>query len=283
MKPTFVIIGEQKSGTGWLRDRLRDHPRVYCHDKEVNFFNSKHNYALGLTWYSSLLNADRDVIAIGEKSPDYFWINRPSNEHFSNPLENIARDLPDARIVLSLRDPVDRTISAFNHYLYHRGRHIQPQLTRLHSLSELLFSERFGIAEKWGILQRGFYAQRLGITQRLFGSNLLTLIFEEDIVRNPLMGLRRVCEHLGVDFLPGTFRLADNPKERKPSYPELLVGHHAQFLRPLLRRLPLGPQYRVNGDEATRARLRSFYAEDVAATLRMLGRNADSWPSLTTE
>ncbi|MFZ2509231.1 MAG: sulfotransferase, partial [Steroidobacteraceae bacterium] len=259
MKPTFVIIGEQKAGTGWLRDRLREHPRVYCHDKEVNYFNDTRNYARGLAWYSKLLGTGSDAIAIGEKSPDYFWIDRPSDSHFPNPLENIARDLPQARIVLCLRDPVDRAISAFNHHLYHRGRRIDPRLTRAHSLGELLFSGQFGISEKWGILQRGFYAQRLGMARNLFGSGLLTLIFEEDIVRNPLAGLKRVCEHLGVEFLPGIFRLRDNPKERKPSYPEIVIGHHLQFLRPLLRSLRLGPPYRVSADKETRARLRSHY------------------------
>jgi len=278
MKATFIVIGEQKCGTGWLRDRLREHPQVYCHHGEVEFFNRRRNYARGLAWYSRLLGAGGDVIAHGEKSADYFWINRPSGDYFANPLENIARDLPESKIILCLRDPVDRAISAFHHHLYHRGRRIHPRLTRRHTLDDLLFSSRFRIAEEYGILQRGFYAERLRIAGELFGVNLLTLIFEEDIVRNPLSGLRRVCNHLGIEFMPEKFRLSDNAKESKPSYAEILVGHHAPIMRPLLRGLRFGPPYRLTASASLRARLRSMYADDTAAVMRMLHRPSGSWP-----
>ncbi len=282
MSATFIIIGEQKCGTGWLRDRLREHPQVHCHHEEVDFFNSKRNYARGLAWYSRLLASKDEVAARGEKSADYFWINRPSGDYFANPLENIARDLPEARIVLCLRNPVDRAVSAFNHHLYHRGRRIDPRLTRRHTLEELLFDSCFAIAEEYGILQRGFYAERLRIAGALFGSRLLTLLFEEDIVRDPLQGLRAVCNHLGVRFMPDRFRLSDNAKESKPSYPEILIGHHAQFLRPVLRRLRLGAAYRVSPDARARARLRSLYAEDTTTVMGMLHRPSAQWPPETT-
>ena len=258
MKPTFVIIGEQKCGTGWLRDRLREHPRVHCHATEVNFFNHRRNYSRGLSWYAKLLNGSRNVVAIGEKSPDYFWLNRPAPEYFANPLEILARDLPEVKIVLSLRDPVERAVSAFMHHLQHRGSRIHPRLARDVPIEELLFDAHYEIAERWGILQRGLYSDRLRLAQRLFGRRLLTLIFENDIVGDPARGMRLVCEHLGVSFEAGRFRLRDNSKERKPSYRELLAGYTVPVLRPALRRLPLGKPYRVHASPAARKRLAEF-------------------------
>jgi len=280
VRPTYLIIGEQKAGTGWLRDRLREHPQVYCHAREVNYFNYRRNYTRGPEWYGSVLAAGRHAAAIGEKSPDYFWLNRPSPEYHANPLANIARDLPDARIILSLRNPVDRAISAFNHHLYHRGGRVDPALTRTKPLESLLFDEQPGIARGLGLIERGHYAERLRLARSLFGERLLVLIFEEDIAGDPVQGLRRVCAHIGVTFEQGRFHPRDNRKEHKPSYAEIVAGFHVPVLRPLLRILPLGAPYRVSADPATRARLRTLYAADVASTLQILGRSESGWPAV---
>ena len=121
--PTFVIVGERKSGTTALCHWMA-HPDVYMHPREdMNYF-IEDEILVTTTWrdgpadpqrwerthsaaqYAALFAEADGQRAIGEKSADlFFW--RPAHER-------MARLLPDARFIVLLRDPVKR---AWSHYL----------------------------------------------------------------------------------------------------------------------------------------------------------------------
>ena len=95
-----------------IRPSGRSFPAVQ-HIKGVHYYDS--NYARGLRWYRShfplqaggrhLVRPGLSPAIAGEASPYYLF----------HPLaaERLARDFPDVRIIVSLRDPVDR---AYSHY-----------------------------------------------------------------------------------------------------------------------------------------------------------------------
>ncbi len=108
-RPSFVIIGAQKAGTTSLYDYLSRVPGIRpARRKEVHYFDE--NYKRGPAWYASqfplaLPGRRRDWIT-GEASPYYLlhpWA--PSR---------LAADLPDAKLVVMLRNPVDRAYSAWS-------------------------------------------------------------------------------------------------------------------------------------------------------------------------
>lgn len=109
--PTFLIIGTQKSATRWLRYNLGRHPDVFTPKvSEVSFFDV--NYDKGLDWYRSHFADAGDAKAVGESTPGYtMWTRRPRRC-----AKRIAADLPDARLLAILRNPVDRCYSAFIHH-----------------------------------------------------------------------------------------------------------------------------------------------------------------------
>lgn len=276
--PIFVIIGEQKCGTGWLRDRLREHPDAFCHPREINFFNARRQFSKGLDWYLAHFSEAAGRQAVGEKSPDYFWIGRKSPDYITNPLERLAATLPQARVVLCLRNPVDRAISAINHHLYHRGRRVDPWLARRADICDLVLDPSPGFEATYGVVERGFYLERTRLALDLFGDRLLILIFEEDVVSDPERGLQKLCQHLGLDHTRGRFQPRDNGKEHKPSFFDLAVGHVLPVLRPVLRRLPTGPEFRLRATSRLEDRLNELYANDIAGTLALLGRPGSAWP-----
>jgi sulfotransferase family protein len=114
--PTFVIIGAQRSGTTSLYQYLTEHPAIAAAaTKEVHFFDTR--YGRGLSWYRghfpTRASAERarrrtgfEPVA-GEASPYYLF----------HPLapERIARDLPFAKFIVMLRDPVSRAVSQYQH------------------------------------------------------------------------------------------------------------------------------------------------------------------------
>jgi hypothetical protein len=112
--PEFVIIGAAKAGTTSLYGWLTEHPFVApASQKEVHFFD--YNYYRGEDWYRGHfpLQAERSAFALkhgrpfltGEASPSYL-------SHYWAP-QRLAKRLPRARLIVMMRNPVDRAYSQF--------------------------------------------------------------------------------------------------------------------------------------------------------------------------
>ncbi|MDH2428938.1 sulfotransferase [Sphaerisporangium sp. TRM90804] len=123
--PDFLLIGAKRGGSTSLYYALLDHPRIIPlfpaagllpkanHTKGVHFFDS--NYTRGMRWYRSHLpsrvtrsRAARRAggsVVVGEGSPYYLHHPLAARRAYEN--------VPNARILLILRDPVERT---FSHY-----------------------------------------------------------------------------------------------------------------------------------------------------------------------
>lgn len=267
--PSFLIIGEQKCGTGWLRDRLLEHPDVFIAPKEVNFFSHKSNFERGITNYAKAFEHPTREVR-GEKSPEYFWQNSGREDYNQDIFGLINEALPEARILLSLRSPVERAISALLHHVRHRGRRIHPSLVNNKPASEFILSANYDLSHL-GILERGFYADRVAKAIDIFGDRLKILIFEDDIVANPEKGLEKICLHIGVGMYDG-FSFHSNAKSVKPSYLATWISYYAPVLRPLIRKLDFGSPFRLNTTEACRKALWDCYFEDVKQLEVILGK-----------
>ena len=103
--PQAVIAGTKKGGTTTLKYFLSYHPDVAMATKEMKFFNS--NYKKGLEWYRESMPYSTANMQTIEKTPGYFVGH-------SIP-DRIDTLLPDAKIVIIMRDPVKRAISDFVH------------------------------------------------------------------------------------------------------------------------------------------------------------------------
>jgi sulfotransferase family protein len=117
MRPDFLLIGAQRSGTTSLYRYLAEHPSVApaLVSKGVHYFTT--GYDRGPSWYRGHFPtvAYRDLhralrrtpLVTGEASPYYLF----------HPLapERVALELPDLRLIALLRDPVSRAYSQFQH------------------------------------------------------------------------------------------------------------------------------------------------------------------------
>jgi hypothetical protein len=113
--PDYLIIGECKCGTTSLYSYLVQHPDIldtygnphfpYLGTKELRFFDR--SWAEGLEWYKELFPTTEAHQITGEASPQYFFR--------ASALDRIRRVLPDAKLILLLRNPVDRLYSHYHH------------------------------------------------------------------------------------------------------------------------------------------------------------------------
>jgi hypothetical protein len=110
--PHFLVIGAQRAGTTSFYDALTQHPLILpALVKEVNFFAL--HYGRGPSWYRAhfpLARAAQHPRCItGESTPYYLFDPRAP--------DRVHSLLPDVRLLVLLRDPVDR---AWSHYLRER-------------------------------------------------------------------------------------------------------------------------------------------------------------------
>ena len=176
--PTFVGIGVPRGGTTWLHTLLAGHPDVYMptRRKEIRFFDR--HYEQGFGWYESFFCPPEErgrYRAIGEISPQYLYCTACP--------ERIARSLPQARLVVTLRHPVARAYSQYGFVVQRRNYRGS--------------FEDF-VAARPSALEKGFYSGHIRNYLQFFErSQLLPLVFEE-VFADPPAARQRVADFLGV-------------------------------------------------------------------------------------
>ena len=106
--PDFIIFGSAKCGTTALYSYLSQHSQMLLpHKKELDFFWQ--NYDRGMAWYLAHFPAitDREDFFTGEATPNYI--------RFPHVVNRIKTHCPESKLIVLLRNPVDRAISWHHH------------------------------------------------------------------------------------------------------------------------------------------------------------------------
>ena len=279
-QPDFIIAGVAKAGTTSLYNYLGEHPEVgLSSKKELNFFAyedpqihagwPKLGFA-ATTWerYVALFPDSSDSVAVGEASPIYFESEVAPRA--------ISERLPNVKIIISLRNPVERAYSA---YLMHVRFGHRP-LTD----AELVASdERFIVGS--------YYAEKLQRYFDLFRRDQLAVVLFDDLVARPQEVMRELYSFLGVadaDFVPDLSRRHNEgylPRSR-------LLGRLVSSHIVMDRITPAMPAWmrrfgqrlaRTKAVEAprmsdeVRLSLQHRFRDDVEATGKMIGRDLSYW------
>jgi hypothetical protein len=208
MLPDFLIIGTQRGGTTSLYKYLVQHPDLsHALTKEIRFFDL--NYQRGVPWYRSRFPSQRrreatrqrrgTALMVGEASPDYLF----------HPLApaRVAHDLPEAKLIVLLRNPIDR---AFSHYWHQfkRGHETLPfgdavaaEPDRLAGeLDRILADPSYVSFERHhhSYLARGVYVDQLAAWMELIPPDRFLIERSEDLFGYPPTVFKRVLEFLGL-------------------------------------------------------------------------------------
>jgi Sulfotransferase domain len=180
MLPNFLGIGAPRCGTTWLYKQLYEHQEVFIpRQKEIHFFDQ--NYEKGLSWYETFFDNSSGKKAIGEITPDYISAE--------NAPERIKKDLGNIRLILMLRNPVER---AYSHYWNMINKHkklgIDPD-TPFHVMVDM----------EPRIIDQGRYFKMLQKFLTVFQKEEILIIFHEELKNSPNKIWIRVCRFLGVD------------------------------------------------------------------------------------
>ena len=201
--PNFLIIGAAKAGTTALYHYLKQHPQVYMSPKkETNFFafegqeisfsgpgdeRISESAITTLEAYADQFEAASDEVAIGEASPWYLYSPQAA--------DNIHRQIPHAKLITVLRNPIDRAFSSYLHVV----RDGRESLT----FEEGLLAEEERIESGWEYIwhyqHTGFYAAQVERFLKVFPRKQLRFYLYDDFVDDPTQFVKDVCAFLEVD------------------------------------------------------------------------------------
>lgn len=190
--PNFFVVGVPKAGTTALYHHLREHPDIFMPSvKEPSFFSERvQDDGSAMTWerYQSLFAEAGAESTVGEASPDYF--------HSEKAPQRIADYNLDARIVVILRQPVERS---YSHFLMLQNSGITRFSSFAEATEETIKHLKQGKPPPYGSGHRqSFYAGALAHYHSFFPSEQILVLKHEQYRRAPQDVLKAVYDHLDV-------------------------------------------------------------------------------------
>lgn len=275
--PNFLIIGAAKCATSSLRALLAQHPQLFLArgGRETRFFADDRLYGLGLPAYESEFTGAGGRSAIGECSNVY-----TERKRFPQAAQRIARELPDAKLVYMVREPLSRIESLWLQLRSHGGEAVHFDFNRA------LVENRAHLVDSTN------YWRQLQPYRDHFPADRIQVLFFEDYRADPSACARRCLAFLGVDPDVEFERSVahQNPSQGKLGPPAWLSRlrsapgfAHAKRLLPaagrhaLKRRVLFQRMARPVWDPAVRAGVLDELGDDCRRLLAECGRPASFW------
>jgi hypothetical protein len=254
--PNLIIPGVQKSGTSSLHNYLAAHPQCIMSDpKEPNFFSVNWKTRSQDDYQRCFQQTDgkRDVRVVGEASTTYF-------SHPDVP-ERIAGSLgANTRVIVLLRDPIERAMSAYWHMAKRFAERRSSEEVFLNApldLRQAVDSEFSSIQEAqrqgwidtreseraigdpyWNFqyLRNSCYFENLLRFERIFGCERLLVVITEELDTHPVSTFSRIAKFLEIDPCLSSDLLQQ--RFNKTAIPK--SGRTARIVHGIGRRLPGG-------------------------------------------
>lgn len=290
-----MIAGAEKAGTTSLGAYIGCHPRVFCH-------------------LSGELKKDQlefDVFVRGPVSEEEFedefirtFGRGPGSEelvvgksvgllHRPEASRRLYEHNPNCRLIVSLRDPVDRAYSSF---WYQRYRGAESAETFEQAIEQERVRSERGVSDPERMyLGKGRYIEHLENLAQLFGASQLHVVTLDDIKRRPQHVVDGICEFLGLEQFQLDDVIVEN-RAKMPRWPWLAQAAQQESLvkeafravvpKPLRRRMWRWLR-RLNAVERTpppmsehiRTKLEKYFRPYNRRLEEFLGRDLSRWSS----
>ena len=300
--PDFIIIGAAKCGTTSLYHYLNQHPEIYMSPRgEPSFFahegqqldfkgpgDDEWNFITDISDYK-LLFADAPIrAAIGEVSPRYLF--------FEQSHRRIAHYIPEARLVVILRHPVDR---AYSHFLMNRRRGCEPESDFRRAIQKEIERAKRGWGWDWRYIGAGLYSEQLQRYYRAFSREQIKVFLYHELKETPGRLFQELFHFLEVG---DSFKPNMSTQHRSAFAPhsyllQALLRNTGPFMSIANRLLPPrilkgfkkvittlnATQPETLSKEAKQELFERYFEDDCAKLESMIKRDLSGWKSQTPE
>ncbi len=290
-KPSFLIVGAVKGGTTALYHYLNQHKDIFLPKlKEPKFFSTPAidfpQNGIGDHYIDRFritredqylkLFEGREENLIGEATPEYLY-------YHEKVAESVYEYLGDIKIIISLRNPVDRAFSSYTNLVRDR----REKLTFRQGLDQ----EEIRLADNWDMLwaykRAGLYSEQVKSFINRFSKVLI--VKQEDMFESSLNVVRTVLRFLevddNVDFMENQrYNPSGMPKNKLSSFVlsrsnpiSPIVRELAKQLIPrkVLERVAASSITKLKIDEESRDYLNSYFKEDILKLEGITGQKFD--------
>jgi len=294
--PNFLIVGMCRCGTTSLYHYLKEHPDVFMSRvKEPCFFLAQSRpvpeSGIGDNWkkyyqdlddYRALFERAGNSKAVGEASADNLY-------HAGKVIPHIHKHLGDPKIIISLRNPVERAFSAYT-FLVSENRE---SLSFEEGLAQEERRKRDGWRHIWLYRDAGFYFPRVKAYLEDF-SDVKVCLFD-DLKKSPVSLIQDLYRFLGVDpsFVPDVtvrYKTSGIPRSKKINRlfqePTRLQSLARAVGKLMLKedgwikrrdRLKARSYAAAEMKPETRRYLEAVYREDILKLQDLIGRDLGPW------
>jgi len=268
-QPAFVIVGATKSATTWLQRSLQQDSKVFMPGPETHYFSRQ--FERGPAWYGALFEPALPGQVLGEKSNSYL-------DHPQAP-ERLRAALPEARLIVQLRNPIERAYSDYC-MLFRRGE--------VGADPERYLGGEGPLTER--LCEGGLYFRHISRFLEIFPREQLCVTLYDDLRTEPAKVLGQVRAHIGLETAGAgeevlALRVKDKTSPHVPLLARRLLAPFKGLVQPVrdtawfraTRALIARPVRYPELTQTIRARLRAYYQEDVRALSDLLGRDLGFW------
>ncbi|MFN2117700.1 MAG: sulfotransferase family protein [Candidatus Promineifilaceae bacterium] len=267
MLPNFLGLGAARSGSTWIARNLMVHPDVFLpRAKELHYFDW--NWDKGSDYYVQAFSQWSGQRVCGEVTPGYF--------HDEAVAPRIKECVPDVKLFVSLRNPVDR---AYSHYWRLANFSLNDESQDPQSFEE-------AITKSKDIVEVGYYYKHLERYYQYFDRNQMLVLLYDDLQTNPENFLRQIYRFLEIDdyFHESLVRQKVNSAS---SLKDLAKSKSLWYFQRLMGRIGLfsitGKIHKLNSTKIpsmrpeSRSMLVELYEEPNRRLEEMLKRDLSQW------
>lgn len=280
--PNFFIIGAPRSGTTLLHNYLKQIPGIFMSSvKEPSYFAISINPKQKLTKpihdkkkYLKLFEKAKYDDAVGESTPSYLWDPQAA--------KLIHQVVPDAKIIMILRNPVER---AYSHYL--QGIGFGYETLPLQEAMKKSLNSPNDYSNR--ITAAGFYSEQVKRYLNIFKKEQLKIFIFEEFIQDLEKSVGEILDFLGVHSeIPSSLKMVQNPVDISPGrFSKFLIRNKAlrtivRELVPYERSLEIRKIFSKKTEKSPlsdddKKFLEDIYRQDVKKLQQILSRNLP-WP-----
>lgn len=223
----FFIIGGQRCGTSFLAETINQCPDIRFASPskpEPKFFlNKNQSYLSKKNYYQKHFKGFDDAIVYGEKSTSYI--------EESSSIKNIQTIFPDAKFIISLRNPVDRAISNYFFSVNNNLENRNIENVFLNSHEDIRYMGQGVSVNPFNYLERGKYVKYIKNISKFVNKKNLLIVFFEEFTTN-IKYHKKIFSFLEVDYVPSKMLEKINRSSKSSSIIKDIRIHLNNYYKP---------------------------------------------------